>query len=189
MDDDLCGCKNKPKCDCDSPDDYANFKKNIKKARDLSRKILKDEDELEAFQRWTDDAIMMRKRLTRQMDQAKQTKQDLEMEVKDLVDQREMLRKKTQRDALERDLKMAHESLAKLADRQKANQAQKDLLAAATQKVESKLDDLQGGLQGRVGTFKAVEAQVGSAAPVSSSSSSAAPAVSTSASVSASASK
>jgi len=158
-----CPCiPSKPgECTCGGDEDFEKLKQSTAKLRELSARISKDEDALEAIQQWLDDARTARKKLKRHIYTVNVTKTDLLDELNDLNDQKEMLKRKAKRDALERDLKMASDSLSKLAKRQEALGAKKDAIADETSKVEKSMSKVSTGLQKSIGTFEELARKIG----------------------------
>jgi len=168
-----CHCKphpNKP-CDCDKYLDNLALKPDQKRARELTLKIQRDEDDLDAQQQWLDDAAVQRKKLVRMMDAVNASRGDVAEELNDLRDQKELLKKKLKRDALERDLKVAHDSLNALAAKRTALQEQKDTVKDATDRVADKMDRVNTALAQSIGTFQTLAATTGSLPPSSESAS------------------
>jgi len=151
--------------------DNLALKPDQKRARELTIKIQRDEDDLDAQQQWLDDSAVQKKKLVRMMEAVNASRADVKEELNDLRDQKELLKKKLKRDALERDLKLAHDSLASLAAKKAMLQQKKDDVKDATDRVADKMDRINLNLQKSIGTFQTLSQTVGSIAPNSSSTS------------------
>lgn len=129
------------------------MKEDYSRSRVLSKDIKKETRELESVKSWLEKAHDAIKGIERQVRDVEQRKNDIEDHLNDLKDEKMEIRRKMKRDALERDLKLAHLSLEKLNDRQSQIKEKKNNLSSSTQKLEKEIEKLHSRLKKAVSTF------------------------------------
>jgi len=169
-----CPCIPAKPGECPCGEDTLEILKNDQaRIHEIITRIEKDEEDLEQFNQWIDNAKLSRKKVEREIEFANATRTDLLDELEDLKEQRELLRRQIKRDALERDLKMARDSLAKLARQKQTTLHRTNKFSREMEHVQDKLDSVQGGVKKTIDIFQDLARKIESPAVAAESSSSA----------------
>ena len=132
-----------------------------KRTKDLDHAVERDNKILVQEQKWLDEAEIQHKKMARVISNVNASTSDLVEELKDLQDQRRILKKKIKRDALERDLKLARESLGQIKDKKQAVSEKREALSRQTDAVESRMDKIDQNLQDHLGGFASLAHRLG----------------------------